>query len=112
MNAVIEKGDIIALKDGREVEVLSVKNDGDELRRFDYIDRREASPMRRTDYPSVILRLLRKGVIPKIDPLKAQPSDSAQTTVIVQPPPPINTGNTNSTSEKPIVPAKPIKKGK
>lgn len=72
----IEKGDIVALKDGREVEVLSIKTDGDELRRFDYVDRKELSPMRKTEYPSAILRLLRKGVIRKIDPLAVLPHDN------------------------------------
>lgn len=73
---MIEKGDTIALKDGREVEVLSVKMDGNELRRFDFLDRKEESPMRRTEYPSAILRLLRKGTLRKIDPKQEQPHDN------------------------------------
>lgn len=76
---VIEKGDIVALKTGGEVEILSVKMDGDELRRFDYVDRRDASPMRKTAYPSEILRLLRKGVIRNPNPLAERPYDNTVT---------------------------------
>lgn len=76
MNQQIEKGDILALKDGREVEVLSVKMDGNELRRFDFVDRREASAFRRTEYPSAIVRLIRKGVNRSTDPLKERPYDN------------------------------------
>lgn len=72
---MIEKGDILALKGGQEVEVLSVKMDGNDLRRFDYVDRGEESPMRRTEYPSAILRLIRKGTIKQIDPMKQYPHD-------------------------------------
>lgn len=75
-NQTIEKGDIVALKDGREVEVLSVKKDGNELRRFDYVDRATESPMRKTEYPSAILRLLRKGNLRKVDPLAVLPHDN------------------------------------
>lgn len=79
MNAIIEKGDIIAIKINgveKEVEVLSVKTNGDEIYRFDYLDRKEVSPMRKTEYPSVIIRLLRKGTIRKIDPLTVRPFDN------------------------------------
>lgn len=76
MNQTVEKGDIIALKDGREVEVLSVKTNGDEMYRFDFLDRKEASPMRRTEYPSAILRVLRKGNIRNLDPKEPRPFDN------------------------------------
>lgn len=76
MNATVEKGDVLALKDGREVEVLSVKTNGDEMYRFDFIDRKEESPMRRTAYPSEILRLIRKNQRPPFDPKVEQSYDN------------------------------------
>lgn len=75
MQMTIEKGDIIALKDGREVEVLSIRMDGDRMLRFDYLDRREASPMRKTEYPSAIVRLLRKNARKPFDPKAQQAYD-------------------------------------
>lgn len=73
---VIEKGDIIALKDGREVEVLSIRMDGDRMLRFDYLDRKEASPMRKTAYPSEIRSLLRKNTRTPFNPKAAQAYDN------------------------------------
>lgn len=79
MNQILEVHDIVALKDGREVEVLSIKPDyGQEggFIRFDYLDRKEASPMRRTAYPSELIRILRKGNVPKApDPKERRPYD-------------------------------------
>lgn len=68
MNLTVEKGDIVALKDGRRVEILSVRLDGESLLRFDYLDRMELSPMRRTAYPSELGSILRKSERPKVDP--------------------------------------------
>lgn len=79
MNQVLEKGDIVALKNGREVEVLTVKPDYERegaVLRFDYIDRSEASPMRRTAYPSEINRVLRKNPRPAPDPKAQRPYDT------------------------------------
>lgn len=58
--ATLDRGDVIALKNGQRVEVLSVKMDGNTLLRFDYVDRSESSPMRRTEYPSAISAILQK----------------------------------------------------
>jgi hypothetical protein len=80
MNMKVEKGDIVALKDGREVEILAVKPDYEHpgaIMRFDYIYRKEASPMRRTEYPSCIVSILRKGT-PPIDPKAVRPGDNRQ----------------------------------
>lgn len=73
----IERGDILALKDGRQVEVLTVRMEGEELRRFDYIDRNEVSPMRKTAYPSEINTLIRKSVAKKAPgPLETRTHDN------------------------------------
>lgn len=61
MNQVLERGDVVALKNGIQAEVQSVRMDGERLIRFDYINRSEASPMRRTAYPSELLQVLRKN---------------------------------------------------
>lgn len=74
----IERGDILALKDGRQVEVLTVRMEGEELRRFDYIDRSESSPMRKTAYPSEINTVIRKSIMKKPpEPLATRPHDNA-----------------------------------
>lgn len=77
--SIVEKGDIVALKDGRRVEVLSVKLDYEKgpgaIYRFDYIDRTEASPMRRVGYPSEINNILRKNPAPVMDPKMQRPYD-------------------------------------
>lgn len=75
MNMTVEKGDIVAMRDGRRVEVLSVRLDGDALLRFDYIDRQEVSPMRRTAYPSEMGSILRKAERPPTDPKKVRVYD-------------------------------------
>lgn len=104
--SVIERGDIVALKDGREVEILSIKTDGDELRKFDYIDRKEHSPMRKTEGPAAILRLLRKGNIRKIDPLAVLPHDNPT-------PPPLNVRIVEDISNStPVIVNKSHTKGK
>lgn len=79
MSQLVEKGDIIAIKVNgaqKSVEVLSVKTNGDELYRFDYVDRSEVSPMRRTEYPSCIISILRKGVVRNPDPKLQRPFDN------------------------------------
>ena len=78
MNMTVEKGDIVALRDGRTVEVLSVKPDYEKqgaILRFDFIDRNERSPMRRTEYPSIIINILRKGKQAP-DPKAVRPHDN------------------------------------
>lgn len=72
----LEKGDIVAIK-GRatEVEVQSVRKDGDHIIRFDYLDRSEASPMRRTAYPSELISILRKNTRNVLPPKAVHPSD-------------------------------------
>lgn len=79
INAILEVHDIVALRDGREVEVLSIKPDyGVEggFIRFDYLDRKEASPMRRTAYPSELRCILRKSTAAKApDPKVQRPYD-------------------------------------
>lgn len=79
MNHKVEKGDILALKGGKTVEVLSVKPDyerEDSILRFDYIDRSELSPMRRTAYPSEIINILRKNQRPSPDPKSVRSYDN------------------------------------
>jgi hypothetical protein len=127
MNMKVEKGDIVALRDGRTVEVLSVKPDYEHpgaIVRFDYVDRREASPMRRTDYPSLIINILRKGQ-PAIDPKMPRPGDNrapAPTKVIIvdgkkyiesgpggpQGPVPLTEGAGTQVHEAVRAPAKPV----
>jgi len=79
MNQILEVGDIVALKDGREVEVLSIKKDYSTeggFIRFDYLNRKEDSPMRRTAYPSDMVRIIRKNQINKMpDPKERWPHD-------------------------------------
>lgn len=85
---MLEKGDIVALRDGRQVEILSVRMDGDTILRFDYLDRREPSPMRRTEYPSALGTILRKGEIRNPEPKEVRPYDKkdAITPVIIKDP--------------------------
>lgn len=78
MEATLEKGDIISLKNGKRVEVLSVRMDGNTLLRFDYIDRSEVSPMRRTEYPSAITAMLQKVKVKTPDPKDERPYDNAK----------------------------------
>lgn len=76
MDNQLEKGDVIALKNGKRVEVLSVRTDGNTLLRFDYIDRSEVSPMRRTEYPSAISAMLQKSKNRSNDPKDERPYDN------------------------------------
>lgn len=76
---IVEKGDTVALKDGRSVEVLKVLQDYDkpgQFVRFDYVDNNEPSPMRRTAWPSDLLRILRKCTKAKLDPKAERPNDN------------------------------------
>lgn len=78
MNQVLEKGDIVALKNGKRVEIQSVRMDGDRLIRFDYLDRTEASPMRRTAYPSELLQILIKHPKQSPDPKEVRHYDAKE----------------------------------
>lgn len=78
MESNLEKGDTVALRDGRSVEVLKVLPDYEKpggFIRFDYVDHSEASPMRRTAYPSELLRIVRKTVKKTLDPFAVRPND-------------------------------------
>lgn len=78
----VEKGDFVAIKDGHggtmEVEVMSVKPDYEKnsFLRFDYINHQETSPMRRTAWPSDMIRVLRKNPNPLPDPKAIRPYDN------------------------------------
>lgn len=80
MNSKVEKGDTVALRDGRSVTVMSVKPDYETggFVRFDFIDPSEASPMRRTAYPSDLLQILRKNPTPMPDPKAVRSYDDPE----------------------------------
>lgn len=112
MNQNLEVHDVVALRDGREVEVLSIKPDyGTEggFIRFDYLDRKEASPMRRTAYPSELLRILRKGQINKApDPKEQRTYDLKDQTPPPTPVTIINEGANPQVHPAVKAPAKPV----
>jgi hypothetical protein len=58
----IEKGDIIATKDGQTYRVLSVFMNGDSLTKIEGIDETERSPMRRPVFSNQIAKVLKKAV--------------------------------------------------
>jgi hypothetical protein len=66
----IEKGDVIAIKDGRDVRVLSVYKPSGSIIRVDCIDDREASPMRFPVFSKDIVRILKKHEAKKTDNVK------------------------------------------
>lgn len=117
-NSIVEKGDVVALKDGKRVEVLSVKLDHEKgpgaIYRFDYIDRAEASPMRRVGYPSEISSILRKNPNPTTDPLKVRPYDNnthiqkVQVVPSADPAAIVNTAAQTQVHEAATKPAKPV----
>jgi len=79
MNMNVEKGDTVALRDGRTVVVLGVKPDYEHpgsIIRFDYVNPSERSPMRKTGYPSEILNILKKNPNKAPDPKAERPYDN------------------------------------
>ncbi len=79
----IEKGDLVVIKDAQTgtthtVEVLSVKPDYERpgnFARFDYINRAESSPIRRTAWPKELLNIVRKTAVKAMDPKAQRPSE-------------------------------------
>lgn len=76
----LEKGDVVAIRNSsgetKTVTVLQVKQDYERVGafvRFDYIDHNEPSPMRRTAYPKELVQILKKNVMPKVDPKAERP---------------------------------------
>ena len=57
----IERGDVIATKDGREMRVLTVYKNGNAIHRIEGIDDSVDSPIRTTVYSADITRILRKA---------------------------------------------------
>lgn len=77
----VEKGDTVAIRSGgveTSVEVVSVRPDYERpghFLRFDYINHAEASPMRRTAWPSDMIRVVRKNQRPAPDPKETRAYD-------------------------------------
>lgn len=79
MNMTLQKGDLVAIRDGqggtKSVRVESVKPDYEHpggFLRFDYND----NGMRRTAWPKELLSILKKSVVPTLDPKQPRLGDN------------------------------------
>lgn len=68
IHKTIDKGDTILTKEGKEMRVLRVFQNGKDIQRLECVDDTTESPMRTTVFANNISRVLKKAPKPDIKP--------------------------------------------